>query len=104
VIIADPMSDRIATVLRSDTFAANRAEGRVALTVNNNHAMTRRSHVREEGSLRLRFPTPAAAHLEAVIVNTAGGIAGGDRLEIEGRCAHGNARSGGARILEEIPA
>jgi urease accessory protein len=76
------MSDRIATVLRSDTFAANRAEGRVALTVNNNHAMTRRSHVREEGSLRLRFPTPAAAHLEAVIVNTAGGIAGGDRLDI----------------------
>jgi urease accessory protein len=39
--------------------------------------------VREEGSLRVRFPGPASAELEAVIVNTAGGVAGGDRFALD---------------------
>jgi urease accessory protein len=39
--------------------------------------------VREDGSLRVRCPGPPSAELEAVIVNTAGGIAGGDRLMLD---------------------
>src|SRR6476620_10724075 len=64
------------------TFAANRAVGRIALAVQARAGMTRRARVREEGSLRVRCPGPASAELEAVIVNTAGGVAGGDRFTL----------------------
>ena len=64
------------------TFAANRAVGRIALAVRANAGVTRRLRVAEEGSLRVRCPGPPAAELEAVIVNTAGGVAGGDRLKL----------------------
>jgi urease accessory protein len=37
----------------------------------------------ESGSLRVRFPSPEAEGLSAVFVNTAGGIAGGDRFDID---------------------
>jgi urease accessory protein len=44
--------------------------------------MTHPRHVAEEGSLRIRFPGARARGLEGVIVNTAGGIAGGDQFDI----------------------
>jgi urease accessory protein len=70
------------------TFAANRAFGRIALAVEARASTTRRSRVAEQGSLRVRCPGPypnpsEGAELEAVIVNTAGGVAGGDRLDLE---------------------
>lgn len=67
----------------AEIFAANRARGRVALSVYSAGAVTRRAQVAEEGSLRVRFPHSAAQELEAVLVNTAGGIAGGDRASID---------------------
>jgi len=67
----------------AQTFAANRARGHVALSVAAARGVTRRRQVGEAGSLRVRFPGPAAADLEAVIVNTAGGIAGGDQLALD---------------------
>ena len=45
--------------------------------------LTRRRSLHESGSLRVRFPSPEAAGLSAVFVNTAGGVAGGDRFDIE---------------------
>lgn len=63
-------------------FAANRARGRIALGVVSVDSRTRRMQVSEEGSLRVRFPNPSATECEAVIVNTAGGIAGGDRFAL----------------------
>jgi urease accessory protein len=45
--------------------------------------VTRRRHLHESGSLRVRFPSPEAAGLSACFVNTAGGVAGGDRFDIE---------------------
>jgi urease accessory protein len=39
--------------------------------------------VREEGSLRVRCPGPPAPELEAVVVNTAGGVAGGDHFALD---------------------
>jgi urease accessory protein len=65
------------------TFAANRAVGRIALAVRAGAGVTRRARLREEGSLRVRCPGPASAELQAVIVNTAGGVAGGDRLTLD---------------------
>jgi urease accessory protein len=68
---------------RAEIFAANRARGRLALSVASRAGVTRRARVREEGSLRVRFPGPSSADLDAVIVNTAGGIAGGDRFDLD---------------------
>lgn len=64
-------------------FAANRTIGRMALAVAADGDTTRRGNVREEGAFRFRFPNAAAGHLEAVVVNTAGGLTGGDSLAID---------------------
>ena len=68
---------------RACTFAANRAVGSIGLAVRASGAVTRRARVREEGPLRVRCPGPISDELEAVIVNTAGGVAGGDRLTLD---------------------
>jgi urease accessory protein len=65
------------------TFAANRAVGGIALAVRASAGATRRWRVREDGALRVRCPGPASGELEAVIVNTAGGVAGGDRFTLD---------------------
>ena len=68
---------------KDDIFAANRAVGRVALSVKSVGGKTRRGEVHEAGSLRVRCPGAPAQELEAVIINTAGGIAGGDRFDLD---------------------
>jgi urease accessory protein len=83
-------------------FAANRAEGRLALTVAANAGTTRRSRVAEQGSLRVRFPGPAARALEAVLVNTAGGMAGGDRFGIDIAAGAGAQLTVGTAAAEKI--
>jgi urease accessory protein len=68
---------------QAEIFAANRARGRIALTVASAEGATRRARVVEEGSLRVRFPGPRSRDLTALLVNTAGGIAGGDRFDLD---------------------
>jgi urease accessory protein len=67
----------------SAVFAANRAVGRLEIVVARHGEQSRRSRVHEQGCLRARFPHPQAEALETMIVNTAGGIAGGDRHDID---------------------
>src|ERR1700691_6607053 len=64
-------------------FAASRARGAVRFDVSDIDGVTRRRELHEAGSLRVRFPSPEDAGLSAVLVNTAGGIAGGDRFDID---------------------
>src|SRR5712675_3256029 len=71
------------TSAASAIFAANRAQGSVTFDVHLLEGVTRRRHLHESGSLRVRFPSPEAEGLSAVLVNTAGGVAGGDRIEID---------------------
>jgi urease accessory protein len=71
------------TSATSAIFAANRARGSVSFDVHQVEGLTRRRHLHESGSLRVRFPSPEAEGLSAVFVNTAGGVAGGDRFDIE---------------------
>jgi urease accessory protein len=66
-----------------EIFAANRSIGQVSLEVARHGEVTRRVRVGEDGPLRVRFPETGGSDLEAMIVNTAGGIAGGDRHRIE---------------------
>jgi urease accessory protein len=74
-------------------FADNRAHGRVVLALAATARGTRRTATREEGSLRVRFPGACAGAPEAVLVNTAGGIVGGDRFAVDIELA------AGARLL-----
>jgi urease accessory protein len=74
----------------SATFAANRAQGAVRFGVNLQDGVTRRGDLHESGSLRVRFPSPEAEGLSGVFVNTAGGIAGGDRFDIDIRAGEGS--------------
>ncbi len=67
----------------SAIFAANRAQGDVRFDVRLQDGVTRRGRLHESGSLRVRFPSPEAEGLSAVLVNTAGGVAGGDRFDID---------------------
>jgi urease accessory protein len=71
------------TSAASAIFAANRARGAVTFDVHLLDGVTRRRHLHESGSLRVRFPSPEAEGLSAVFVNTAGGVAGGDRFDID---------------------
>ncbi len=75
----------IATVpVSNDIFAGNRAVGRVALAVAAVDGASRRARVHEAGSLRVRFPRAERRDaLDAVLVNTAGGMTGGDRADID---------------------
>jgi urease accessory protein len=66
-----------------ETLAANRAFGRIALSVRANNGETRRFRIREEGPLRVRCPGKPSPELESMILNTAGGVAGGDRFDID---------------------
>jgi urease accessory protein len=68
----------------SDVFAGNRAVGRIALTVVGHEGASRRGRVYEAGMLRVRFPNAASRDtLDAVIINSAGGMTGGDRAGID---------------------
>jgi urease accessory protein len=66
----------------NEIFAANRAVGRLALAVAAGPGGSRRTRVHEAGSLRARFPNGNGQTLDAVIVNVAGGMTGGDRFDI----------------------
>jgi urease accessory protein len=72
-----------------DTFAANRAVGRIALAVAHEAGASRRARVAEHGALRVRFPHGEDGALDAVIVNTAGGMTGGDRFAVDVALAAG---------------
>lgn len=68
----------------SEMLAGNRAAGRVALSVKAEAGASRRGRVHEAGMLRLRFPRAETGNgLEAVIINTAGGLTGGDHAAID---------------------
>jgi urease accessory protein len=72
------------TPLRNEIFAGNRAVGRIAFTVAAGPGGSRRGRVHEAGAVRVRFPNGnSLATLEAVIVNTAGGMTGGDHFDID---------------------
>lgn len=73
-------SDASAT---NSVFEANRARGAVRFDVHARDGVTRRGALHESGSLRVRFPSPEDEGLSGVFVNTAGGVAGGDRFDIE---------------------
>ena len=86
----------------ADIFAANRATGHIVLSVATSTGRTRRERVHEDGSLRVRFPHEGTDPLEAIFVNTAGGMAGGDRFSIEMKVGREASFVAGTAAAEKI--
>ena len=76
------MKDAAAATRLAGVFARNRAHGLIDLSVVARAGRTGRRRVVEEGSFRVRLPDVSGPESEAVILNTAGGIAGGDDFSI----------------------
>jgi urease accessory protein len=67
--------------LRAETPGMERARGRAEIAVGTGSRLAR---LRQSGSAKVRLPRVAAgAPLEAIFLNTAGGVTGGDRLRYE---------------------
>jgi urease accessory protein len=62
-----------------------RSVGKLALEIGESGVVKR---LREEGCAKLRLPTRVVGQaLEAIIINTSGGLAGGDRFELKAQAA-----------------
>lgn len=96
------LATRVTNAEQRKTFAANRATGTIALSVSAHDGITRRTRVHEDGSLRVRFPNAAPEALEAVLVNTGGGMTGGDHFSIDLRVGEGASLIFGTAAAEKI--
>ena len=85
-----------------ERLLANRATGRIRLSVDAKGSRTHRTSVHEAGSLRVRFPTAASGMLEAVLINTAGGMTGGDDFSISLSLDEGAQLLAGTAAAEKI--
>ena len=59
-----------------------RLRGRVELSAKLVAGRTRLDRLYQEGSAKARLPKTADAALEAILINTGGGMTGGDRLHV----------------------
>ncbi|TJV47927.1 MAG: urease accessory protein UreD, partial [Mesorhizobium sp.] len=59
---------------------AQRVAGTARLGCDRNGGRTRLRRLYQDGSAKIRMPAVSADPLEAVLINTAGGLTGGDRL------------------------
>ncbi len=80
---------------RTGSIAAQpRAIGAAALSMRaDDHGVTRVEGLRQSGSTKLVFPDTHRKDAEAIIVNTAGGITGGDRFDISAHVGRNSALS-----------
>lgn len=63
--------------------ASIRASGALKLVVAHTDTGSAAEDIAESGPLRVRFPRLRGERLEAILINTAGGIVGGDKLKFE---------------------
>lgn len=65
---------------QTSVLPAQRVAGMARLACDRNGARTRLRRLYQDGSAKIRMPAVSADPLEAVLINTAGGLTGGDRL------------------------
>jgi urease accessory protein len=74
---------------RATVAEPQRARGAVALSAKVVGDRSRLGELRQEGSLKALFPRSRGEALDAVLLNTAGGLTGGDRMRVEARAGEG---------------
>ncbi|WP_299560748.1 urease accessory protein UreD [uncultured Sulfitobacter sp.] len=79
-----------------------RARGAVDLDVRQSHGATRIANLRQSGCLKCVFPRVFRPQAEAVLVNTSGGITGGDLLCVRARLAPQTALTVTTQAAERI--
>ena len=80
-----------------------RTEGSVRLGFVRAEGQTALARLRQSGAARVRFPKPVAgADPEAVLLNTAGGLTGGDRIDVEVALAARSAATVTSAAAEKI--
>ncbi|WP_429004348.1 urease accessory protein UreD [Roseixanthobacter psychrophilus] len=91
-------SEELPPAIVAHTPKRQRSEGRLRLVAAGSRARTHLVELAEQGALRGRIPRSDGGDMEAVMVNTAGGVACGDRftIEMEARAA--------ARLTVSTPA
>jgi urease accessory protein len=67
----------------AERLASQRVSARGALAVARRHGRTRLDRLFQEGAAKIRMPRSDGEPLEAILINTAGGMTGGDRLAWE---------------------
>ncbi|AZO49598.1 MAG: urease accessory protein UreD [Mesorhizobium sp.] len=82
--------------------AAQRVAGRARLFCGNKGGRTRLERLYQDGSAKIRMPATAADPLEAVLINTAGGLTGGDRLAWEVQVGAGASASITTQACEKV--
>lgn len=85
-----------------DLPASVRVDARLKLHVDFHAGATRLTERREEGAFRFRFPHAHGRAPEAILVNMAGGLAGGDRVRSEIVAGEGAALSLTSAAAERI--
>jgi urease accessory protein len=103
-----------ATALRSDTSAAStsasarmeasgiRARGIIDISSSVRNGKSVRNQVHESGALRVRFPHEDVPGLGAVVVNTGGGMTGGDDFSIRAKAGPGSVLTVTTSAAEKI--
>jgi urease accessory protein len=80
-----------------------RTEGSIRLELVHQQSTTCLAVLRQAGAARVRFPRVAAgAPLEAVLLNTAGGLTGGDRMDVAMGLARGTCATATTAAAEKI--
>jgi urease accessory protein len=79
-----------------------RAAGTGCLAVKNAGGRPKLARLYQEGAAKIRMPRPAAGPLEAVLINTAGGMTGGDRLAWKIEVAAGASAAVTTQACEKI--
>jgi urease accessory protein len=64
-------------------LSAQRVDARARLAVHHVEGLTRIGRLYQEGAAKIRMPEVSADPLEAILINTAGGLTGGDRIAWE---------------------
>ena len=77
----DNLAGKAPTPRGESDLRAQRAQGTGRLVAQKRESATRLKELFQDGSAKIRLPRPASDALEAVLMNTAGGLTGGDRFE-----------------------
>jgi urease accessory protein len=77
----DMIHETLASRPAAALFAAQRAAGTARLFCGKTGGRTRLQRLYQDGSAKIRMPAVQGDPLEAVLINTAGGLTGGDRLD-----------------------
>ena len=87
---------------RSGSARLQRAAGRARAAVEFRGGRSRLGDLLQEGAAKIRLPRKAGGAIEAVAINTAGGMTGGDRLDWEFRAGAGAALTITTQASEKI--